>query len=413
MYKKPKYPIGGMLASAGVSTVGSLISGLIQKRQDEKAEEEAKNMYMESAGSIGIMKNGGMMGRIAEVEGNEVRFTPGKKGWKIKQEYKGPGHSTGGITINAEAGTKDLIGTEKDKKIYDRIKQNPMAVRKLMESIAARPVPDKLGYPNKPIYEDAGSLGNREGKWLKNLTNQYVNKFGYPMQTELPFLKNQVGTGMTGGNTSKSSMNDMDNMDDSVKPKWGTFALNAAPEVLNIATGIFGKNRNAPATKVDRTALGYMPNKYNIRPIINANASDYRGIQRSLKQTGAGPGMMQAAYANKLKANNAAYGTKENQENHMRAAIASMIANFDAQDSRYANQRAEDNMMVDANLGIGGNFARAGLSNLAGKGLGFLSETNRRRTDREGFKMLSEALAGSSGLDTRKYNPWIADLFGL
>lgn len=741
-----------MLASAGISMAGSLISNAIQAQQAKKAEQEAHLEYMNSAGSVGVMKNGGKVNGIAEVEGGEVRFTPTKNGWKIKQKYQGPGHESGGVTINVEPNTKDLIGTAQDKKVYDRIKRNPEAVRKLMQSIANRPVPNRSFQTGGPLEgEDKADLERRhkaamiarragtaadkekfianQPEELRGLVKQYMDKYdslsmgktsnqevmdlyrardagnnivpfaqhisgkvggtakamwnsafktsyrlggplgeqkvqilndrygrtpyyqqvpaledtavrnlmmgpninpglvlnsgidqsgmslqeaqnridpyanigipvgpmklkaksvSHPMttgeamsridpdrakgmqmredntplktnQTPKVFLENpadydpiayapmsednkplnatirtanRTGTlprsfgapmsykddfgtlqsGVTtqdnawmnripaggvkkqpsaaaGTSTTPSASatkpttssparpkataanvsqrttmpgfvapgsyatNPQSNISSAgrisapnslgvptksgaiealnpgvksttdaeavlgglggIKPDWGAFAMNAAPELINIATGIFGKNKNAPATKVNRAALGHMPTRYNIRPILNANASDYRGMQKSMKQMGAGPGMMQAAYAKKLQANNQAWGLKAIKENEQQARIAGMMANFDSQDAGFGEQRAQDNMMTDANLGIGGNFARSGFSGLANKGLGFLNETNRRRTDLAGLAMLSQAYGGASGLSDRKFDPWIMKLLGL
>ncbi len=164
--------------------------------------------------------------------------------------------------------------------------------------------------------------------------------------------------------------------------------LQFLPDIVNFATGVAGKDKTRPATRISRNSLSNYPSKYNINPVLSSNRSGYVSILRDPSATA---NQKLAALSMKQRADSQAYAEKQNKENQMQSNKASIQANLDSRQAQYDNQYREDKMISDANLGIDGNFARNSLFNISTKVLQMFAQNNQSKRDEQS---LAAMLAG-------------------
>jgi len=457
MLTKPKmksYSIGGSLgtmvgslipipgAGAVLGAVGGITDSIISSNIENKRAKEAA--YEETLDNVGmrsaILKKGGPMGtEQVEVEGGEVKFKNKNGKWVVAEKYRGPSHGQGGIKVNVGPDDQEsLVGTRKDMKIFNRLnKKNKEMIPYLMENIRSRKPQYSMAKGGPMKYAGGGGMYGRAANAINTMVNSNTGPVGM-MARDIPIeleTKVNLGGGMAPGGSPtkkiatspvpgiqpKNLMATKGAADGSggayPKPKTGmsgaaTTALQLLPDAVNMVTGIFGKNKNAPATKINQRAVDMLPNRWNEHASLEKNASDYRGIVESLENSGDNPANKQFAFASKLRANNAVYAMKNDKENGMQTAEANMTAGFDTRQAGFDETREQDNMITDANLGFDGNFAREALGNISNKLLYGNAEKNRATMDRKTMQYYANAVAAGTGLDARKSNQVIDAMFG-
>lgn len=173
---------------------------------------------------------------------------------------------------------------------------------------------------------------------------------------------------------------------------WGSTALQVAPDLLNLATGVFGKDKTPPPVQVNQRALDDLPSRYNVNPILNKSAANYRAI---LADPNATSTQKLAAQSAKQQADSRAMAEKQNQESRMASRRAGMQADLDSQQSRFNAQARQDKMASEANLGLTGNFARQSLSSIANKILQMKKDKKLTQRDKELINMMIEGYGAS------------------
>lgn len=142
--------------------------------------------------------------------------------------------------------------------------------------------------------------------------------------------------------------------------------LQYAPTAINLATGLFGKNRTKDATQIKRTKIGGQPINYNINPQLEQSGSNYRAI---LSNPNASANERLAALAGKNRADSGAFATKANTEMQMReqrnSRQAGLDANRNAQQGSMDERHRQDVQRAQAQLGITGNLARMSMSEIS------------------------------------------------
>jgi hypothetical protein len=164
-------------------------------------------------------------------------------------------------------------------------------------------------------------------------------------------------------------------------------AMQFLPDLINLGTGLLGKDKTPEAVTVPNTSVARMPSRYNINPMLESNRAGYSAI---LSDPSATINQKLAAQVAKQRADQIAYAEKLNREAQMDADKASLQANIDAQNAQYEARAREDRMAIEANLGLAGNFARQALSNISTKGLQMIAESNKKEaTDKQLMAILS------------------------
>jgi len=141
-------------------------------------------------------------------------------------------------------------------------------------------------------------------------------------------------------------------------------ALQFAPEMMNIATGLLSKDTTKDPTKVNNRAVGMMPNRVDVSPQLNQARASYRAI---LDDSSATTTQKLAAQAQLNKQTSQIMAEKQNRENKLQANKASIQASLDKQQASYDNQARRDRMAADAQLGPTGNIVRQGLAGASQK----------------------------------------------
>lgn len=156
-------------------------------------------------------------------------------------------------------------------------------------------------------------------------------------------------------------------------------ALQYAPEIMSLATGIFGRPDRVEPTQIQRTKLPYQDVTYNINPALQRASASYRSI---LSDPGMSSAQKMAAYSQKLQSEGDLYGQKENIESQRRNQIAAQQAQLDASanlaQARMDEQARQEQQMADANFGLAGNFARSALASASNK---FLQQQGEQRAE--------------------------------
>lgn len=169
-------------------------------------------------------------------------------------------------------------------------------------------------------------------------------------------------------------------------------ALQLAPDMVNFATGAFGKDKTKPATEVSNRSVNMMRDRVNISPQLRDLKSGYRSIASSPYTTN---NQRLAAQSNLQKGLSRTYANKFNQETQLRNQKASMQGRIDQANARFREQERQDRMASEANLGISGNFARQSLSSMANKLLQMKRDQKLSERDKEMIQMMVEGYGAS------------------
>lgn len=159
----------------------------------------------------------------------------------------------------------------------------------------------------------------------------------------------------------------------------GSDLLQFAPDIMNFATGVFGKDETKPATRVSRKGVGMIDDRVNVRPQLMAARRNYRAI---IADPNASANQKLAAQAQLNAQESKIYADKFNRETQLATNKASLQSQLDTQQSQYDEQYRQDKMQSEANLGITGNFAREALGNISTKMLQKKAEDAKRTGDK-------------------------------
>jgi len=144
----------------------------------------------------------------------------------------------------------------------------------------------------------------------------------------------------------------------------GADLLQFAPDIMNFATGVFGKDKTKPATRVSRRGVGMIDDRVNVRPQLMAARRNYRAI---IADPNASPNQKLAAQAQLQNQESQIYADKFNRETQLKTNKARLQSQIDSQQAQFDEQFRQDKMASEANLGITGNFARQAMGNISTK----------------------------------------------
>lgn len=156
-------------------------------------------------------------------------------------------------------------------------------------------------------------------------------------------------------------------------------ALQYIPEIMNFATGIFGKNKTPKPTQVSNRAVDMVDTNVNVNPQLMKNAQGYRAI---LSDPNATVGQKLAAQSMKQQGDSQVFADKWNRENQLKSNQARIQANLDSQNAQFANQARSENMMGDAMFGPTGNMARQAAGSFSQKLLQNQAQNNQKKQDK-------------------------------
>ena len=153
----------------------------------------------------------------------------------------------------------------------------------------------------------------------------------------------------------------------------GETFLQIAPDLLNFGAGVFGKDRTPAPAQVSRGALSNFNTNVNVSPQLLSARRAYQAIIRNPNAT---PNQKLAAQTILAQQESQIFSDKLNRENQLQANKASLENSINRQQAILDEQARQDKMASEANLGIGGNFARTALGNIGTKLLKSKAQSN-------------------------------------
>lgn len=188
-------------------------------------------------------------------------------------------------------------------------------------------------------------------------------------------------------------------------------ALSFIPGAMSMISGLFGKNKTSPATRVNQSSVHLMDTTYNANPVLAANQTAQNTYNQAIGRSSVGGNAVAnygKALSSTLEANNQTYGTKFNMERQMRSDKASLKGRLDITQAQLDESWRRDHDMTEGNLGWDGNFAQQGYRSIADAGL--IDYRDRRRSAMDIFSAAfgAKAIAGNSGIDDRNM-AWLKD----
>lgn len=159
------------------------------------------------------------------------------------------------------------------------------------------------------------------------------------------------------------------------------------PDAINVATGLFGKDRTRPATKVNRSSLANFNTKFNINPALRRNDESYASILADRNTT---QSQRLAALSQKLTSDSALAVEKENMENRLKSDKARLGVALDVRQAGFDEQFRQDKMASEANFGIDGNFVRSAVGNISNKLLQMQRDKNLANRDNAYLEILKK-----------------------
>lgn len=410
--------VGTMIGASVGGALGGGVDALVGAKQPEAERQET---YVGS--SYGNKRKGG------KVNTRKKKYV----------EFEGPSHEQGGIDLGdgqeVEGGeTMDYIELRKGGKVTKqgqpyvfsktlKVPGSNMSFAKYHKQLKKRGADDKkirqlamaqekvAGRVNK-TSRTGGTMMNKKNKyrkggvsmnqgsgpykmvggyrWYKNGGKLYKKKYQNGGTSD--FLFNTVNGMVQGGSEVTDPENPTSLDAGGGGTDWGSMAAQFAPDLINFATGAFGKDKTPAPTRVNQRAVKDMPTTYNVNPLLSRNASTYRAI---LRDPNASPTQKLAAQSQKLTADSRAMAEKQNREAQMQGRKAGLQADLDSQQSRFNAQARQDKMASEANLGLTGNFARQSLSSIANKILQMKKDKKLTQRDKELINMMIEGYGAS------------------
>lgn len=157
--------------------------------------------------------------------------------------------------------------------------------------------------------------------------------------------------------------------------------LQFIPEMMNFATGMIGKDRTLPPTRMSDRAVKDMPSRFNINPQLQQSRKAYRAILADPNATNT---QKLAAQAQLNSQESRLMAEKQNREAQMQANRAQVQADVDRTNAGFRRQHRDDRMRSRANLGPTGNFARQAVTSASQKLLQQQAmESQEKKTNKE------------------------------
>jgi len=195
---------------------------------------------------------------------------------------------------------------------------------------------------------------------------------------QLTTPEEMIATGTT-DNSNRGSVNPMDGtMENEQGESFLTTGLQFLPEIMNFATGAFGRDRTRPATRINRGALSNYPTTVNVQPQLDEVGRQYRAV---LSNPSASMNERLAAMSMANQAVNQIHGQRINRENQLAANRAQIEAQLDSRQAMMNEQHRQEKSTMDANLGLTGNIARQALADFSQKRLLLDQQEAQRRQD--------------------------------
>lgn len=409
-----KYGLGGFLKKLAPTAVGaatSMIPGAgtflapvtagitnnLLNNEEQEIQQEQQDMP-KGKGSLGNYAKGGYPSKM----NNAKAFS-----------FTGNSHANGGIKMgDAEVEGNETTDNIRGKRYIfsDRLtvpnskKTFAQRHKELVEAGATKPAIDALEKMQERVSGRESAPSGKEmalggyfdpttpdfSKFDINDKSMPIASTGYNPNSYSPVNMNKVPYGNRSGSSFAKPQGSKLNLNFDK-----TTALQLAPDLVNAATGIFGKDKTPPPTKVPKTQIKRSYKGYNINPLLESNRAGYRSI---LGDRGASTTNKLMAQTMKQKADSSAFAEKENRDQQANMSYDMAQGRLDARSTgmqaQFDNQHRQDKMISDANLGITGNFARNSFANIANKLLMMEKEGNMSARDQELLAMYRKIYGG-------------------